>query len=473
MNGTVAHPATPPLIAIGPSTSLRAGPSTSLRAGAPAAPVEIARVEAPVRGWSLATRVAFRFGVSYFALYILTTQMVSALIVLPVGNVPQIGDVGPLRWTVEQTATRVFGITQPLVITGSGSGDKTFDWVQVFCFLVLATVATAVWSFAARRAESHVTLYKWFHLFLRCSLAATLVGYGSAKVIPLQMPYPPLTRLVEPFGHFSPMGVLWYSIGASRAYEIFTGCAEMAAGILLFIPQTATLGALVALACTIQIFALNMTYDVPVKLFSFQLLLMSLFLLAPEAKRLVNVLVLNRAADPSPIPPLALTRRRLRAVVIAQLVFAAYIVGMNLKGSVEAWTLYGGGAPKSPLYGVWNVTYLSIDGIERAALVSDYDRWRRLVFDVPARMWFQRMDDTFAGFNSKIDMTSKSIALSKSNDQKWAATLRFDRVGDDRMTLAGEMDGRKIQMRLELFPRERFLLVSRGFNWVQEYPFNR
>ena len=465
MNGTVAHPGTQPLIAT--------GLSTSLSAGAPAAPVDITRVEAPSRRWSLATRIAFRFGVAYFTLYILTTQMVSALIVLPVGNVPQLGDVGPLRWMVEQTAVRVFGVTQPLVITGSGSGDKTFDWVQVFCFVILATVATAVWSFAARRAESHVTSHTWFHLFLRFSLAATLVSYGAAKAIPLQMPYPPLTRLLEPFGHFSPMGVLWYSIGASRAYEIFTGCAELTAGILLFIPQTATLGALVALACTIQIFTLNMTYDVPVKLFSFQLLLMSLFLLAPEAKRLVNVLVLNRAADPSPIPPLALTRRRLRAVVIAQLVFAAYIVGMNFKGSVDAWTLYGGRATKSPLYGVWNVTYMSIDGIERAALVSDYDRWRRLVFDAPARMSFQRMDDTFAGFNAKIDMTSKSIALSKPADQKWAATLRFDRVADDRMTVAGDMDGKKIQMRLELFPRERFLLVSRGFNWVQEYPFNR
>ena len=41
------------------------------------------------------------------------------------------------------------------------------------------------------------------------------------------------------------------------------------------------------------------------------------------------------------------------------------------------------------------------------------------------------------------------------------------------MTLHGEMDGKKIQMRLELFPRENFLLVTRGFNWVQEFPFNR
>ena len=35
------------------------------------------------------------------------------------------------------------------------------------------------------------------------------------------------------------------------------------------------------------------------------------------------------------------------------------------------------------------------------------------------------------------------------------------------------MDGKKIRLELELFPRERFLLVTRGFHWMQEYPFNR
>ena len=47
------------------------------------------------------------------------------------------------------------------------------------------------------------------------------------------------------------------------------------------------------------------------------------------------------------------------------------------------------------------------------------------------------------------------------------------RPSPDRLTMSGEMDGKTVVMRLELFPRERFLLVSRGFNWVQEYPFNR
>ena len=45
------------------------------------------------------------------------------------------------------------------------------------------------------------------------------------------------------------------------------------------------LGALIALCDMTHVFMLNMTYDVPVKLFSFHLMLMALFLLAPDFQR--------------------------------------------------------------------------------------------------------------------------------------------------------------------------------------------
>ena len=153
-----------------------------------------------------------------------------------------------------------------------------------------------------------------------CGLrSSTMVNYGIMKVIPLQMPAPSLTRLLEPYGHFSPMGVLWSFIGSSRAYEMFTGSAELLGGLLLFVPHTAMLGALVSLAVTIHIFVLNMTYNVPVKLFSFHLILYSLFLLAPDARRLVNVLLLNRTAEPSSQRPLGRTPTRRRIWLAAQI----------------------------------------------------------------------------------------------------------------------------------------------------------
>ena len=434
----------------------------------PVVPAVEAPVQTPVTRWSPITRIAFRFCFLYFSLYVLLTQMLNGLLQLPVPRLDRMLLAEPVQWV----ARNIFGVTQTLVIF-SGSGDKIYDWVLAFCMLVIATIGTVAWSIVRRRKVSYVGFHKWFRLFLRFALGSTMVSYGAAKAIPLQMPYPPLQRLLEPFGHFSPMGVLWYSIGASRPYEIFTGCAELLAGILLFIPATATLGALVCLACTIQIFTLNMTYDVPVKLFSFHLILMSLFLLAPDARRLLNVLVLNRPAGPSPVPPLGRTRRAWRIAAALQVVFGIYLVGMNMNQSVQGWTTYGGGSPKSPLYGIWNVTKMEIDGVERSGLVTDYDRFRRVVFDNPARMSFQRMDDTFVGFGNTIDTNAKTLKLMRQPNAAPVGTFAIQQPAADRMVLDGVMDGKKMKLQLELFPREKFLLVTRGFNWIQENPFNR
>src|SRR6202046_5549488 len=140
-----------------------------------------------------------------------------------------------------------------------------------------------------------------------------------AKFVPRQMPFPYLTKLLEPYGNFSPMGVLWSSIGASPAYEIFAGSAEFLGGILVLIPRTRTLGALVCLADMIQVFLLNMTYDVPVKLLSFHLILLSLLMLAPDLPRQIDVFFRSRATQPSPKASLFQSRRAIRMALLAQI----------------------------------------------------------------------------------------------------------------------------------------------------------
>jgi hypothetical protein len=213
-----------------------------------------------------------------------------------------------------------------------------------------------------------------------------------------------------------------------------------------------------------------------VKLFSFHLILMSLFLLAPDMKRLLNVLLLNRTAAPSSLPPLGNTPKAQRIWTIAQVVFGVWLIGAAMQSSIQGWSTYGGGAPKSPLYGVWDVTYMSIDGIERLPLLTDYARWRRVVFDRPDTMSFVRMDDTVMTVGAKIDDGAKSISLTMPAAPQWAAAFTFDRSSPDHIALAGEMNGRKIQMQLTLFPRERFLLVTRGFqlgSGISVEPVNR
>ena len=421
--------------------------------------------------WSAGRRVSFRFAVLYFALYCFTNQVGPGFFPIPKVDIPDLGVLPPARPAVLWTAAHVFKISTPLVYTGSGSGDKTYDWVLVFCVLVAAALGAIVWSVLDRRRVNYSAAYRWFHLFLRFAVGTQMVLYGMVKLVPLQMPFPFLTKLVEPYGNFSPMGVLWYSIGASPAYEMFVGSAELLGGILLFFPRTATLGALVCLADATEIFALNMTYDVPVKLFAAHLIVMSLVLLGPELRRIVRFFFTD--GEPGAAARLKLFGgpRANRIAVWVQVVYGLLVLAGNGFGAWTSWHTYGGGAPKSALYGIWSVEEMSKNGEVRAALVTDKERWRRVIFDRPSGMTFQRMDDTFAFYAAVVDTKDGTVKLG--NDKMRRGMLRYERAGADQMSLSGDIEGQRVSMRLKLVDRSKMMLVSRGFHWVQDYPFNR
>lgn len=437
------------------------------------APAETFQPASQCAGWSFLTRVAFRFCFIYFGTYCLSTQIITSFFPVPNFDIPDPSTLWPVRPVVFWTAAEVFRVSTPLVYTGSGSGDKTFDWVLLFCMLVFSVLATAIWSALDRKRLSYVGLHTWFRVFLRLCLAGQMMTYGMDKFVPLQMPFPYLTRLLERYGDFSPMGVLWSSIGASPAYEMFAGSAELLGGILLIFPRTTTLGALVCLADMIQVFMLNMTYEVPVKLLSFHLILLSLFLLAPDMKRLARFFLLNRAADAPAHPPLFAGLRANRIALAAQVVVGIWLLGMNAYAARIGWHEYGGGRTVSPLYGIWDVQQQSVDGQLRSPLLGDAGRWRRAIFDSPNGMAFQRIDDSFARYPVNIDIKKRMLALSDYRDKNWKASFTFDHSGPDQMTLEGTMDGHSVHLQLKLLDRNQFVLVSRGFHWIQEYPYNR
>jgi hypothetical protein len=83
------------------------------------------------------------------------------------------------------------------------------------------------------------------------------------------------------------------------------------------------------------------------------------------------------------------------------------------------------------------------------------------------------MDDTFVNYRLIVDAGNQTITLNMVNDTVWTARFVFERPAPDRLTLDGTMDGSKVRLQLRLFDQKNFLLLTRGFHWVQEFPFNR
>jgi hypothetical protein len=287
-----------------------------------------------------------------------------------------------------------------------------------------------------------------------------MFGYGMTKVIPIQFRSPPLVSLVQPVGNLSLEGLLWATIGAAPAYEIFLGCAEMLGGILLLFPRTVTLGAMICLADMTQVFVLNMTYDIGLKQISFHLIVLSLFLLAADFTRLANFFFLGRFAEASPSAD--------RIARTLPIVFGIYLIGMQTFINWKYWYTAGDGSPRSALYGIWNVEELSVDGEIRTPSFNDYDRqWRRVIFDTPNAVAFQRTDDSIAHYGASIDSFANSIALTRGTSRSWKSRFTFQRPTEDRLVLDGDMDNHRVHMRLQLTELDTFPLLNSGFRWVR------
>ncbi len=418
--------------------------------------------------WNPAKRAVFRFCFVYFALYSFATQIAGGLVLFPGVSLPSLGTRWPMRETTLWLATHLFHVTAPLTYSGN-SGDTAFHWIQLCWLLVVAIVSSTIWTVIDSGRLHYAGLAKWMRLYVRFALAAQMFYFGMAKVIPTQFPAPSLVTLVEPVGNLSRTDMLWTAIGSSVGYQMFTGWAEVVAGGLLIVPQTALLGAAIALADMVHVFVLNMTYDIGLKLISCHLIAFAVFLLAPDLRRLARMFVMNGPVAESQHAPLFRTARANRRAFIAQAVFGIYLASVFTRLAVVSWSsLGGGGSPKSALYGIWDVDRLVVDGELRPPILNDYDlRWRRVIFDAPDRVVFQRTDDSFAHYGAALDVGRHTIALTKGNSRTWNASFTFRQAKPEQLILDGEMDGRAIHLELQVVPLDTFRLLSSGFRWIR------
>ncbi len=428
--------------------------------------------QGPPEVWTQTKRIGFRFLFIYFILYSLLNQIVNSILFAQWISAPDYATLWPVRIGIIWVAKHILQAKTAIVYADTGSGDKTFDWVLAFCVFVIALLASGIWSLVDRKRSSYPMLSKWFLLFLRVALVSQMFVYGFAKVVPLQMYFPFPFKFLEPLRDFSPMGILWSSIGISPAYEVFTGCAELAGGFLLIFPRTVTLGALICLADLIQVFVLNMTYDVCVKLFSLHLIVMSLLLLLPDIGQLFKLFFHGQPASLTRVQPLFRSVRANKVAGIALALLWCWMIAANLWDVRRGWYEVGGERPKSALAGIWAIEELKVDGQPQPLLATNASLWRRITFDYPNWVHIQRMDDGLTGYSAALDVHGRTLALTTGSDKNWHANFVYDRPDEDDLILDGGVNGQRQHIELRRMDKTRFLVTNRGFHWVQDYPFN-
>jgi hypothetical protein len=451
--------------------------------------------------WSAPRKVAFRFAFSYFLLYVTQsdTVMNNFLVIFTYPHwlgdlVRYLAKANEAIWyaIVPWAGAHIFGLKLPItppVYNGIVDGllDTRYNYVRLFCIVVIAVVTTIVWSLADRKRLTYFKLDQWTRLFVRVILAYEMFSYGGIKVIPSQMPPPSLSTLLTPFGHIAPGRLLWTFMGSSTGYETFAGCVEVLGGILLLIPGMATLGAAVSLGALANVLVMNAGYGIFLTFWPLALMLFAAFLVLPDVPSILNLVVLNRSTEPEPRQPL-FQRHWLNYSVWG---LQWLVGGLALAGSLAS----GSGLREhansmratSPLYGIWRVDEFTADGQVHPPLLTDDFRWQRIVFDAELTVNFkmvatiQSMNGELSPYVATIDTNKNSVSLRNPQPNEFlawmniiprsrsgAAELKFARTQPDAMVLEGSMNGHPVRVTLKK-EDPQFILKTRGFHWTNDY----
>jgi hypothetical protein len=422
-----------------------------------------------VNHWSFRKKLLFRFFAAYFFIYILP---------FPAGYIPYT-DVLTTWYSkiwdalVPWTGKYVLHINYPITVQPNGSGDTTYNYVQLFLCAVFALSVAIIWSVADRKRKSYDLLLYWVMVYVRYYLAFTLMSYGFYKIIKTQFPFP-YYNLTETYGESSPMGLLWNFMGYSKAFNFFTGLAEAASGFLLLFRKTTTFGSLMSMTVLSNIVALNFCFDVPVKLYSVNLLLMAVFIVFPDIKRLINFFFRNKAVPAVNIQP----KFSKRWMKITWITVKAVLILIVVEGTIEnvwgGYTSYGDMAvQKTPLFGIYNVEKFVKNKDTLLPLATDTMQWKTLNISFANGAAIRMMNDSMNYYSFSADTLKKTIKFYTYSDTAHKSLLSYSRPDAAHLIITGKLKDDSVYIKMKRVDFNELMLTGRGFHWINEYPYNR
>jgi len=446
----------------------------------------IAEVETPVHAvypdvptpnvWPLWQRAGFRFLFVYLLLQITPWDWFSAI---PGTSFVFNGYRQILEAAVQFSNDRIFHVRDTLVQV-NGSGDTSWAWTAMWMYMLVAALVSVVWSIADRKRPNYDRLAYWLRLIVRYFLASVALSYGIIKLFALQMPFPSLSQLATPLGDLLPMRFSWLFIGYSFKYQFFSGAMETVAGLLLLHNRTVTAGLFAAVGAFLNVVMINLSYDVPVKLFSMHLLFCSLFLLALDWRRLLNFLVLNRHVLPTTAWDFPFQKPWQRWGGMAVKVF--FLWQILLQPLQNSWNRYQvvNAPPAQGLFrqGFYDVRHFVVNGDTIAAASGDTLRWRDVIIDNVGAGSVNTRDGVFwqryqrGYFRYRPDTAAKTVSVWKTStiprDSTFMFTMRYEVPDTSVIRFHTRIRNDSIDVELVRVPRH-FQLSERQFHWVSEY----
>lgn len=423
-------------------------------------------LETTTEQWGAIEKIVFRFIFITFLLFIFLVNN---------GTFPLLNFLNSivdehLHVIIPLLAKNYLQLGYDVAVVHSGSGDTTYDYLLLLLIISLAVPATLLWTAIDWKRANYKTLFYWLTVAARYYIGFMLIQYGSMKIIKLQFASPGQFKLNQAYGDSSPMGLAWTFLGFSKGYNMFMGIAELLAGLLLF-RRTVTIGAIFTLMASANVMAVNYFYDVPVKIISTALVILSIFLLAPNIIPLFKLFFQGAAINLKTVgEPYIRKKWLLYAKQSLKYIVITLVLVTKTTQLLQSRTVYGDGTPKSPLEGTYIVETIKLRKDTLSLDSSETQKWKKLYIGSVKSAKIMLMNDSIKYLDMDADITNKKLNISYRNDSsKTKNQLRYSLTKENEMILEGVLYGDTIHVKLK---KKEFKLTSRGFHWINEYPYD-
>lgn len=379
-------------------------------------------------------------------------------------------------------------------IPADPGADALVKYLGLAVLLGVAVHLTFVWTAFERKTDLDAKMNQWLPIWLRFYLAGFLFFHAAFKIIPVHVPSLDAATLMTSYGDQSPMGLATNFFGYGRIYALFTGLGELSVAVLLCWRRTASAAALLGLLALGHGVVLNLTMDGALKIMSLHFMLICVFLLVGDRRRLK---ALAFGLDATPAQTLKPLFQNPRTEKIATLLTGAVMVAVAGFQFYAAVTRYNQryALPPTALDGVYRVTAVDQGQGPRPVTSVDRNLWHIFVVNKGGRTGaVKRIDGKVSRRSFQIDETQQTIrqinpyqseqvqpAFEKSDTPRalfahvvdWpTTTLHYWWSAHEQLNLfVPTANDSHVVYTLEKIERPSFL-TERGFNWINEGPIN-
>ncbi len=305
-------------------------------------------------------------------------------------------------------------------------------------------------------------LYSFISVTLNYYLSLQLIKYGCYKLFKSQFYLPEPNILYTPLGQLDQDILFWSTMGVNYPYNIFMGLLEVIPGLLLLHKKTRLIGVVLAMPVLLNIVAINFSFDISVKLYSFFLFFMSCYLFIPWLK---SFLQFFNKEEKIKYPKFSVLlggypflRNSLKCFALL------FIVVESIYPNITQGNINDDIAVRPYLHGAYEVVQVQRGD---SIIPSDSLGWKRIFLHRDDYFIVQKMNDGMQDFKMRIDANQNIILLTDYQLNEKRIPFSYDTKASE-LNLEFPLGNSVIEIQTEAINWKENPALKNRFHWYIE-----